>query len=229
MPVICRTRKEVAPGKNNKICFGSDGGVLNGQKNNKSNDIAMYKDNPNNRRLNRVGKPLGSVKDPAKKTLSGKTAKGKTIKYKLPKDEEKLKKLQEETKKLKSMTVAKPGKLKKLQEETKKLKSMVEKQKPKGKYTDGEAGYNREIEDRMKFSNKYIDKDEETRRFYYTMDIEYERANRNYKRQIPEKDINSIGGQIYFDRYTDMGWRQEVPLNERIQGEYEWVPRSKYS
>ena len=61
------------------------------------------------------------------------------------------------------------------------------------------------------------------------MDIEYERANRNYKRQIPEKDINSIGGQIYFDRYTDMGWRQEVPLNERIQGEYEWVPRSKYS
>ena len=32
MPITCRTRKEVAPGKNNKICFGGDGKVLNGQK-----------------------------------------------------------------------------------------------------------------------------------------------------------------------------------------------------
>ena len=31
MPIICRTRKEVAPGKNNKICFGADGKVLNTQ------------------------------------------------------------------------------------------------------------------------------------------------------------------------------------------------------
>tara|TARA_R110002126_G_scaffold242925_2_gene386063 strand:- start:359 stop:865 length:507 start_codon:yes stop_codon:yes gene_type:complete len=102
----------------------------------------MYKDNPNNRRLNRVGKPLGSVKDPANKTLSGTATKGRNkgkvlVKYKLPKDEEKLKKLQEETKKLKSM-VSKPvvkktletipkdtEKLKKLQEEITQLKRMV--------------------------------------------------------------------------------------------------------
>ena len=32
MPITCRTRKEVAPGKNNKICFSTDGKVLNGQK-----------------------------------------------------------------------------------------------------------------------------------------------------------------------------------------------------
>tara|TARA_R110002096_G_C14280273_1_gene696543 strand:- start:48 stop:641 length:594 start_codon:yes stop_codon:yes gene_type:complete len=29
MPITCRTRKNVAPGKNNKICFGADGKVLN--------------------------------------------------------------------------------------------------------------------------------------------------------------------------------------------------------
>ena len=32
MPIICRSRKEVAPGKNNKICFDPDGKVLNGKK-----------------------------------------------------------------------------------------------------------------------------------------------------------------------------------------------------
>ena len=121
----------------------------------------MYKDNPNNRRLNRVGKPLGSVKDPAKKTLTS-TEKGKTIKYKLPKDEEKLKKLQEETKKLKSMVSNRPKtlgkipkdaeKLKKLQEEIKELKRMVRIKERPGDKPLGELG-SRDI---SYLKNKYL-------------------------------------------------------------------------
>ena len=94
--------------------------------------MPVYKDTPNNRKLNRVGqdwddwKKKQSKSPPKKtKTLTG-FVKGKKTKFKLPTDPEKLKKLQEEAKKLKSMTVAKPGQLKNLQAEIIKLKSMME-------------------------------------------------------------------------------------------------------
>ena len=57
--------------------------------------MPVYTDNAQNRRLKRVGMSWGKV-------LVGTNKKGET-KYKVPKDPEKLKKLQEETKKLKSM------------------------------------------------------------------------------------------------------------------------------
>tara|TARA_R110000803_G_C11841573_1_gene304661 strand:- start:23 stop:673 length:651 start_codon:yes stop_codon:yes gene_type:complete len=216
MPVTCRSKKDVAPGKNNKICFDSNGKVLNGKKKNNSESIVpmppkkkytFKKSDPvilteydeqlfkkfnlilypfqqkkyesiSVAGLNKALIELGLRKST---TVSGNSggnratklakvlkAKGgeailnemlnptKVVKLKQSKDystvfgtkfkpkikidkslittkdknygvpkPEKLKKLQVEIKKLKSLTVAKPGKLKNLQDEVKKLKSMM--------------------------------------------------------------------------------------------------------
>ena len=74
--------------------------------------MPIYKDNANNRRLKRVGKAYGKECQPCEVKKKKKVVilkkqnikTGKTVKeYKLPKNKSKLKKLKEETKKLKSM------------------------------------------------------------------------------------------------------------------------------
>ena len=97
--------------------------------------MPFYKDTPENRKLNRVGKfygpkgpsPIKSkyTKPQTPKFVINTGGKGNK-KFQLPKDPEKLKQLQIEAKKLKSLTVAKPGQLKNLQAEAKNLKSMMD-------------------------------------------------------------------------------------------------------
>ena len=68
--------------------------------------MPIYKDNAENRRLKRVGMSWGKACQPCKtnkkKVLVGTSKKGEK-KFKVPADKEKLKKLQKEVKKLKSM------------------------------------------------------------------------------------------------------------------------------
>ena len=67
--------------------------------------MPIYKDNAQNRKLKRVGMSWGKACQPCatKKKVLIKTKKGKETKYKIPKDPAKLKKLQQERNKLKSM------------------------------------------------------------------------------------------------------------------------------
>ena len=221
MPVTCRSKKDVAPGKNNKICFDSNGKVLNGKKKNNSEsivpmppkkkytikapdpviltkydeqlfkkfDLILYpfqqkkyesisvaglnkalielglrksttaSGNSGGNRATKLAKVLkakggeailNEMLNPTKVmklkqskdyssvfgTKSNPTGFKPKIKidkslittkdknYGVPKPD-KIKKVQAEIKKLKSLTVAKPGKLKNLQDEVKKLKSMI--------------------------------------------------------------------------------------------------------